>query len=103
MSRDITLAVEVARRYSNFVIPPPTLLKPDAEPAPTLEDQSNGKSVLQPSTDVVRLAGGTRRLTIDKVAQIIQLYRAGSSLDAIGVGWNTAARVLAEAGLRPRH
>jgi hypothetical protein len=78
--------------------------KPDAEPAPTLEDQANGKDVLQLSTDVARSAN-SRRLTIDKIEQIIQLYQAGYSVQAIRaqvrVRWGTAARVLADAGLRP--
>jgi hypothetical protein len=72
---------------------------------PTLEDQANGKDVLQPSADVVRRTGGSRGLTVEKIEQIIQLYRDGSSPHAIrrkiGVSWNTAVRVLVEAGLRP--
>jgi hypothetical protein len=96
---------DVARRYSNLAIPP--LLRPNAvpEPAPTLEDQAHGRDVLQPSTDVPKPRGGSRRLTIDKIEQIIQLYRAGRSVQAIQrevhVRRSTVARILAEAGLRP--
>jgi hypothetical protein len=57
---------DVARAYSNFTIPPLATTKPDSEPAPTLEDQANGKDVLQLSADVARPAGGSRRLTIEK-------------------------------------
>jgi len=96
---------EVARTYSNFAIPPLSSARPGTEPAPTLEDQANGQDVLQPSVDIVRPAERIRRLTIDKIEQIIQLYQAGYSVQAIRaqvrVRWQTAAQVLAEAGLRP--
>jgi hypothetical protein len=95
---------DVARSYLNFAIPPLPTPTAYAEPVPTLEDQANGKDVLQLSTDLARPAGGSRRLTIEKIEQIIQLYRDGLSVEAVrqrlSVSWNTAARVLNEAGLR---
>jgi hypothetical protein len=88
----------------NLAIPPLVAGQPDDKPVPTLEDQANGKDVLRVATDIARPAGGSRRLTIDKIEQIIQLYRDGLSVDAVrqklSVSWNTAARVLNEAGLR---
>jgi hypothetical protein len=77
----------------------------DSGPAATLADQSAGLSCLVPASDVAPTTTTWRR-TLPYLDDVCRLYKEGRSLTAIsrelGIAWESVARLLERAGLRPR-
>lgn len=72
--------------------------------APTLLDQAHGSDAVLPARDGAQ-PSLLRRLTIRDEVAAVQLYREGQSLSAIarttGMSWESVARLLDRAGVRP--
>ncbi len=97
---------EVTRSYSNFLVPK-LLVEPHTEHRElTLADQSAGHPGLLPAVDAFRPPAGNRPLTPHDEAEVVRRFRAQQSLAGIardtGRSWDSVARLLERAGVRPR-
>jgi hypothetical protein len=97
---------EVIRLYSNFVVPELQVAGPPEHQSASLEEQATGHAPRELSSDDDRPWRSNQRLSNEQLAEVLGRYETGESLSAIaravGISWDSVARLLAVAGVRPR-
>jgi hypothetical protein len=105
--RRVTAVAEMIRSYSNFLLPEIMTDSAQQRPKtePTLLDQAEGHwrpLLAQDDQSPARLP----RLTRHQKDAVVRLYEHELSLSAIarqiGISWDSVARVLDQAGVRPK-
>jgi hypothetical protein len=103
IDRQLVDVAEVIRAYSYFRMPETSCTHTDT--GSTLVDQSEGLAPLVPAADAEPAAlwqsVGRHR------DEVVRLYSAGHSLTSVAtdvrIAWDSVARLLQRAGLRPRN